>query len=154
MSAAYPTGAIPRVNAYVPDSTDFAYVSMGTNDMADAGIPPAQTLENLAWMVDQWTQVGHAANHLVLTTLPPRGDRDLGNAIPAINAGIRALAGRTGAGLIDLAAHISADDGLTWRDPAMHIGDRVHYTTTVREWIAGELVTYMAARVPVASSAP
>jgi hypothetical protein len=148
VNAAYPTGAITRVNGYVPDSTDFAYVSMGTNDLADAGMPPARTLENLAWMVDTWISAGHAADHLVLTTLPPRGDRDLGDAIPTINAGIRALAARTGAGLIDLAAHTSADDGRTWRDPSMHIGDRLHYTTPVREWIAGQLVTYMQARLP------
>lgn len=145
---AYPQGALVRTGAYVPDATDFAYVSMGTNDPADAGMTAEQTVANLAWMVDQWTGAGHAAGHLVLTTLPPRLDLDLGEVIPSINAGIRALAARTGAGLIDLAAFTSADDGRTWRDPSMHIGDRLHYTTPVREWIAVQLVAYMAARLP------
>jgi lysophospholipase L1-like esterase len=147
---AYPSGPILRVNAYVPGANDFAYVSIGTNDLADAGMTAAETLENLGWMVEQWVAAGHAADHIVLTTLPPRQDRDLGDAIPTINAGVRALASRTGAGLIDLAAHTSPDDGRTWRDTSMHIGDRLHYTTPVRDWIAGQLVSYIAARVAAA----
>jgi hypothetical protein len=69
------------------------------------------------------------------------------DAVVTVNAGVRALAARTGAGLIDLAAYTSADDGRTWRAPGMHVGDALHYSTAVRAWIAGELVGYMAGRL-------
>ena len=144
--AAYPGGAIRRVQAYAPVPGDFVYVSIGTNDFADAGMSGAQTLANLGWMVARWTGAGHAADHFVLTTLAPRQDRPaLDTLLPNLNAGIRGLAARTGVGLIDLAAHTSPDDGRTWRDSTMHIGDRLHYTTPVRAWIADQLVAYMRA---------
>ena len=78
---------------------------------------------------------------------PPRPERpEVTAAIVAVNDSVRALARRTGAGLIDLAAHTSSDGGRTWRDPSMHVGDRLHYTTPVRAWIADQLVAYMLAR--------
>ncbi|MBB4639235.1 SGNH/GDSL hydrolase family protein [Longimicrobium terrae] len=144
---AFPQGGIVRVNAYVPDSTDFAYVSLGTNDFG-SGIAPARTIQNLEWMMDQWMAAGHAADHLVLTTLAPRPGLEQGDAIAEVNAGIREMAARTGAGLIDLGAFATADDGLSWRAPWMHIGDGVHYTTPVRDWITEQMVSYMASRIP------
>ncbi|MFL5539984.1 MAG: SGNH/GDSL hydrolase family protein [Longimicrobiaceae bacterium] len=144
-SGAEPASPVRRVNAFIPGPVDFAYVSIGTNDLTD-GIPSSQTLENLEWMVQQWTGAGLAPDHLVLTTLPPRGDvAGVSAALPAINAGIRALASHAGTGLIDLAAYTSADDGVTWRDASLHVGDGVHYTTAVRAWIADQLVAWMAA---------
>ncbi len=146
-SAAYPTGAIRRVQAYGPGPNDFVYVSIGTNDFADAGMSNAQTLGNLTWMIDSWTRAGRAPDHFVLTTLAPRQDRpELYERLPALNAGIRSLARRANVGLIDLSAFTSPDDGRTWRDAAMHVGDRLHYTTPVRAWIADQLVAYMRAR--------
>lgn len=143
--SAYPTGSIRRVEAYTPGPGDFVYVSMGTNDFADAGMSAAQTLGNLAWMIDGWVRAGHAPDHFVVTTLAPRLDRpELVEIMPTINDGVRHLAAQTGVGLIDLTSHTSADDGRTWCDPSMHLADRVHYTTPVRAWIAGQLVAYMA----------
>jgi lysophospholipase L1-like esterase len=114
--AAFPAGGVRRVNAYTPGPDDFAYVSMGTNDLANDGMPVEATLRNLAWMAERWTAAGHRADHLVVTTLAPhQRTRALGPSIVAINAGVRALAARTGVGLVDLAAYTSADDGLTWR---------------------------------------
>jgi len=152
----YPwTGAgIRRVNAYVPGPADFAYISMGTNDRVD-GITGPVTLENLEWMVERWVAAGHAPDHLVLTTLPPRSDVvGLGEWLPTINAGVRELAARTGTGLIDLAEYTSPDDGLTWRDASLHVGDKIHYTTAVRAWIADQLVAYMVAHPLPVGAAP
>ncbi len=145
-NANFPNGPIPRVNAFTPGAHDFAYVSLGTNDLANDAMPPAQTIENLTWMIDRWISTGHAPDHLVITTLPPRPDHDLGDAIPKTNDAIRTLANRTGAGLIDLADFTSADDGLTWRGAEMHIGDRLHYSEAVRDWIAARMVAYMRAK--------
>ena len=146
-SRAFPAGAIRRVSAFVPGPNDFAYVSLGTNDLADGGMPPATTLENLSWMVDRWIEAGHAPDHLMLTTLAPRLDRDLGDAIPAINAGIRALAARRGTGLVDLAAVTSPDDGRSWRSASLHVGDRLHYAEVVRDSLAARTVTYVRAHL-------
>ena len=105
---AYPNGAIARVNAYVPGPNDFVYVSFGTNDFADDSIPPARTLGNLRWMLNRWTAAGHRADHLIFTTLAPRPDRPaVIEAIVGINAGVRRLAARSGAGLVDLSAYTS-----------------------------------------------
>lgn len=146
VGAAYPAGPVRRVNAYAPGPNDFVYISLGTNDFADGAMSAARTVENLAWMVDAWRAAGRAPDHLVLTTLAPRLDRPgAGDVIATVNAGVRALARRTGVGLIDLAAFTSADDGRTWRDPAMHVGDQLHYTTPVRAWLADQLVAYVGA---------
>jgi hypothetical protein len=103
-------------------------------------------------MVNRWISAGHAADHLVVTTLPPRSGHDLGDAIPIINDAIRILAKRTGVGLIDLADFTSSDDGRTWRSADLHIGDRLHYSEPVRDWIAAEMVTYINARITAGSS--
>jgi lysophospholipase L1-like esterase len=143
----YPTGAIRRVNAFVPGPNDFAYISLGTNDLANDGVPPDTTLRNLTWMVDRWIAAGPGADHLMLTTLAPRLDRDLGDAMPTINAGIRALAARRGTGLIDLAAITSPDDGRSWRSDALHVGDRLHYSESVRDSLAERTVAYVRAHL-------
>jgi hypothetical protein len=148
----FPTGPILRVNAFTPRAQDFAYVSLGTNDLANDGIPPTETISNLTWMVDRWISTGHRSDHLVITTLPPRLDHDLGDAIPMINDAIRSLAKRTGIGLVDLADFTSPDNGHTWRSAELHIGDRLHYSEPVRDWIAAQMVTYMNARIAARSS--
>ncbi|GJG88529.1 hypothetical protein tb265_37100 [Gemmatimonadetes bacterium T265] len=145
-NASFPQGPIARVNAYVPGPDDFVYVSLGTNDYANDGTPAASSAANLAWMVDRWKSAGHRPDHLVLTTLAPRPQSpEVTAAIVGINDSVRAIALRTRAGLIDLAEHTSSDDGRTWRDASMHVGDRLHYTTPVRAWIADQLVAYMQA---------
>ncbi|MDQ3555910.1 MAG: GDSL-type esterase/lipase family protein, partial [Gemmatimonadota bacterium] len=109
----YFDGPITRVQAFTPGPGDFAYISIGTND-ATFGISPATSIANLTWMVDQWTGAGLPASHLIMTTLAPRaGDR--GTGFPEINEGIRELGRDRGIHVIDLAAHTSDDDGLTWR---------------------------------------
>lgn len=147
VSKNFPDGPILRVNAFKPSGHDFAYVSLGTNDLANDGMPTSETIANLVWMVNRWTTAGHTADHLVITTLPPRLDHDLGDAIPTINDAIRLLAHRTGVGLIDLAEFTSADNGRTWRSPGLHIGDRLHYSEPVRDWIAAKMVAYMRSHV-------
>jgi hypothetical protein len=83
----------------------------------------------------------------MLTTLAPRLDRDLGDAIPTINAGVRALAAQRGTGLIDLAAITSPDDGRSWRSDALHVGDRLHYSEAVRDSLAARTVAYVRAHL-------
>jgi lysophospholipase L1-like esterase len=146
-NAAFPNGAILRANAFVPGAHDFAYVSIGTNDLPNDSIPPARTIENLTWMVQRWISTGHAPDRLVITTLAPDFRSEAANEIPTLNKAIRALAARTGVGLIDLASYTSDDDGRTWKSAAMHIGDRLHYSEAVREWIAAQMVEYVQARV-------
>lgn len=135
----YP-GPLTRVRSYIPTSTDFAYVSMGTND-AYYLIQPLATLDNLRWMADRWINDGLPAKHFFLTTLPPNAS----GYIPEINRGIRSIAAQTGVQLIDIAAFTSNDDGLTWKETSMHVGDFAHYSESVRDWIAGQVVAKMAA---------
>jgi hypothetical protein len=141
----YPTGPITRSNAFTPGPNDFAFVSLGTNDPS-SGLSVTQTLDNLGWMVEQWLAAGLAANQLMIGTLPPL-DRPGGELIPSINDGIRALQS-LGIHLIDLAEHTSADNGASWRDEALHVGDGVHYSESVREWLADQVVEHMRLVVP------
>jgi lysophospholipase L1-like esterase len=138
----YPDGGILRANAFVPGAHDFAYVSMGTNDQS-AGLTPEQTIANLTWMIERWLGHGRSADHLMITTLAPRDGAD-GTAFPEINAAIRALAAAHGVKLIDLAAFTSNDDGLTWKAADLHVGDSLHYTTAVRQWLADQVVAHMS----------
>jgi hypothetical protein len=142
----YPEGSLPRSNAFVPGPHDFAYVSMGTNDPS-TGIAPAQTLANLRWMVETWIGSGLDSDHFLLTTLPPTVGQ-FGAEFPSINQAIRQLGVETGVHIIDLAAYTSADDGLTWLDDSLHIGDELHYSEAVRDWIAQQVVAHMRSRVP------
>jgi lysophospholipase L1-like esterase len=83
----------------------------------------------------------------MLTTLPPRTDGTLNSptAIPDRNALIRDLAAELGVHLIDLSAHVSDDDGMTWKSATLNIGDGVHYTEAVRAWIGDQVVDWMSA---------
>jgi len=129
---------LPRVQAFTPTARDFVYVSMGTNDLF-YGITPAQTVANLHWMVDRWAQAGLPPSHFILTTLPPAAIAGYADEIPAVNDGIRQLAALRGLSLIDLATHVSADNGATWRSDTLHIGDGVHYREPVRQWLAEQV---------------
>lgn len=148
----FPDGAVTRVNAYKPKTNDFAYVSMGTND--DSGptrrLTDSATAANLQWMIQGWIDAGHQADHFIVTTLPPRTDGTLNSAtaIPDRNDRIRDLASTFGIHLIDLAAHVSADNGLTWQDPALHIGDGIHYSEDVRAWLGGRVASWVSAQTP------
>lgn len=139
----YRTGAIQRTQAFVPRSSDFAYVSMGTNDIG-AGVATATIAGNLATMIGEWTGRGLPAGRLMITTIPPRRPGAESANIPDLNAKIRALASSTGARLIDLAAFVSDGDGLTWK-PGMHVdGDQyLHYSEAVRDWLADQVVSVM-----------
>jgi GDSL-like Lipase/Acylhydrolase family len=142
----YTDGPVRRVQSYVPGTTDFAYVSMGTNDVT-SNMTTEQTLANLRWMIERWRAAGRRADHFILTTLAPRTG-PFASRFPALNNGIRALAASQGVVLVDLANHTSADNGLTWRSSSLHVGDGVHYSESVRDWLAGQVVTEMRKRVP------
>jgi len=146
VNAKYVNGALRRVHSYAPGLHDFVYVSMGTNDAAN-GMSTQQTLSNLAWMIERWVAAGKRADHFLLTTLAPRTGGS-GQTFPALNKGIRALVASKGAVLIDLASHTSPDNGRTWRSAGLHVGDGVHYSESVRDWLAGRVVAEMHKRVP------
>lgn len=136
----YPAGAILRRKSFIPGPLDFAYVSIGTNDFAD-NLTTDQSAANISWMIDRWVGAGHAASHLIITTLAPRvGSNGL---IPPLNTRIRTIAASRGVGLIDISARVSDDNSVTWRSASDNIGDGIHYSETVRDWIAGQVVSYM-----------
>ena len=137
----YPTGAIARVQAFVPRTSDFAYVSTGTNDIGQ-GVAPATIVANLGAMITEWTGRGLPANKFMITTVPPRAPGLSGN-IPDLNSRIRTLAAARGVRLIDISSFVSSDDGLTWK-PGMSLdGDPLHYSEAVRNWIADQVVSIM-----------
>ncbi len=142
----YVDGSLRRVQAFSPGVNDFVYVSMGTNDPSSR-MSTGQTLANLRWMIDTWLSAGRRADHFLLTTLAPRTG-PVGASFPTLNDGIRALAISKGAVLIDLASYTSADNGRTWRSTTLHVGDGVHYSESVRDWLAGRVVDEMRKRVP------
>jgi lysophospholipase L1-like esterase len=146
INASYPLGALRRIQAFTPALHDFVYLSMGTNDAANR-ISTLQTLANLGWMIDRWLAAGKRGDHFILTTLAPRTNGS-GGSFPEVNDGIRRLAASKGVILIDLAGHTSADNGLTWRSPGLHVGDGVHYSESVRDWLAERVVAEMQLRVP------
>jgi PKD repeat protein len=147
VNGAYPAGPVTRVNARPADDRTVAYISMGTND-ARSGWSSATTARNLAWMVDRWIAAGRRADHLVVTTLAPIDLTSYAGRVAAVNDSVRALAARTGVHLVDLAAHVSADNGRTWRSDTLHQGDRLHYRGVVREWIAEQFVVHVARLYP------
>ncbi len=146
VNAKFPTGALRRVQAFAPEVNDFVYVSMGTNDAANR-ISTKETLSNLGWMIDRWLAAGGRASHFLLTTLAPRAKAS-GASFPALNDDIRALASSRGVVLIDLAHYTSMDNGLTWRSSGLHVGDGVHYSESVRDWLAGQVVNEIRRRLP------
>jgi hypothetical protein len=148
VSLPFPSGSIQRVQAFTPRTSDYLYISMGTND-TEALISTGTTLVNLEWMVDRWIALGIPPSHIFVTTLPPRqvGQSD---AIPIINAGIRSRFGPKGVRVIDIASMTSNDDGLTWKpvSPSLHVGDSLHYAESVRDMIADAVVSVMLAQTP------
>lgn len=145
-SETYPSGAIARVQAFTPRPSDFLYISMGTND-AGAGISTASTVINLEWMVDQWIARGIAANHIMVTTLPPRQPGQSAS-MPALNAAIRAKFQPKGVQVIDIAGMTSNDDGATWKSANLHVGDSLHYAESVRNAIADAVVNILLTLTP------
>ena len=142
----YTNGPIRRVQAFAPGANDFVYVSMGTNDPASS-ISTEQSLASLRWIIERWRAAGRRADHFLLTTLAPRTG-SLGASFPALNTGIRALAVSQGVILIDLANYTSPDNGRTWRSSGLHVGDGIHYSESVRDWLAGQVVAELRKRVP------
>lgn len=139
-NASFP-GPIARVKAFTPTANDFAYVSLGTNDGGQL-ITSSQTIDNLNWMIDAWQSLGLPTNHLILTTLPPAPG---GTEVEADrNRAIRNLALSRGVSFVDITAYTSFDDGKTWKSSSMHVGDEVHYSESVREWIAQQVTEIMA----------
>jgi GDSL-like Lipase/Acylhydrolase family len=142
----YTNGPVRRVQSFTPGTNDFVYVSMGTNDPS-SNMSTTQTLANLRWMIDTWRAAGRRADHFLLTTLAPRTGT-YGASFPALNTGIRALAASQGVVLVDLANHTSADNGRTWRSSSLHVGDGLHYSEAVRDWLAAQIVAEIRKRVP------
>ena len=129
------TRPIIRVLAFQPTASDYAYVSIGTNDH-DAVMTAADT----RCMIATWMGAGLRADHLLLTTLPPNVRT---TEIPATNDSIRAIANQTGVHLIDLGGYTSNDGGATWREVTLHVGDSIHYRERVRDWLAAQVVASM-----------
>jgi hypothetical protein len=129
---------IPRTNAFTPTSADFGYYSLGVNDIW-ARVSPETIRANINTAIDLWLDAGLTAANLMVTTIGPRVGNQYAYRIPAANALIRELVEAKGVSLIDIAALVSDDDGLTWKDPGMHTGDGVHYTETVNDLIAAEI---------------
>jgi adhesin/invasin len=153
-SDVYPNGPVLRVQAFQPRNSDFLYISMGTNDVG-AGVPTATILSNLATMVDQWIALGGPASHVMITTLPPR-PAGTSSAIPALNDSIRSRFGAKGARVISIDSFVSNDKGLTWNSSctfststtACNVGDSLHYSEVVRDWIADNAVSIMSSLTP------
>jgi hypothetical protein len=139
------SGPITRVAAFVPGANDFVYVSMGTND-TNVGIGADQTAADLSWMIDQWVAAGRSADHFILTTLAPKAGQNV--AIVLVNQQIRQIAASRGVYMIDLAQRTSDDNGLTWRSSADNVGDQLHYSEAVRDWIASQVVAYLLTKAP------
>lgn len=136
----YPGGSILRTNAFTPRSSDFAYVSIGTNDVIN-NVPLTTIRANLEIMIDQWIQSGRSPSHFMITTLPPLGQTGR-KAIQDLNVLIRTLASSKNVRLIDIAAITSAD-GLNWTNASFHVGDYLHYSESVRSTIADQVVSVM-----------
>jgi lysophospholipase L1-like esterase len=141
----YPNGPILRVNAFRPRTNDFAYISIGTNDVYIQGLSAATIKQNLEIMIDQWINAGFAPSHLFVTTLPPLGSTG-SVSIQALNTMIRGFALK-GVTIIDIAQFTSAD-GLHWTSPSLHVGDFIHYSEPVRAWIADQVVSKMLSLTP------
>jgi len=143
---AFPSGPVLRIQAFQPRDTDFLYISMGTNDVG-GGVPAATILSNLEVMVDQWIALGRPARHVIITTLPPRPP-GTSSTIPALNDQIRSRFGAKGAIVVSIDSFVSNDGGLTWKSSSFHVGDSLHYSESVRDWIADQVVEIMNAFTP------
>jgi len=138
---------IPRVNAFTPTAADFAYYSLGINDIA-AGMSPTAIRDNIAAAIDLWLGAGLPAAHLMVTTLGPHTTHPNHANIPITNGLIRTLIASRGVSLLDIAALVSADDGLTWKHPGLHTGSGLHYSEATLDLIAAEVVRVMGSRMP------
>jgi adhesin/invasin len=144
----FPNGAIKRVQAFKPRSSDFGYISMGTIDVAE-GSTPTTIRNNLEIMIDEWISRGLSPSRLFITTLPPQPGSPYGVRTPQLNTLIRGLASAKGVRLIDISQFVSNDDGLTWKSASVHLAnDEIHYSETVRDWIADQIVSVMLAMTP------
>ncbi|HZJ01695.1 MAG TPA: SGNH/GDSL hydrolase family protein, partial [Gemmatimonadaceae bacterium] len=144
VNAFYPNGAILRVQAFKPRSSDFGYISTGTNDLDSASISTTMIRNNLEIMIDEWISRGLAPNRLMITTLPPKHAGAESSRIPDLNSKIRTLALAKGIRLIDISQFVSNDDGLTWKSASMHVtNDELHYSESVRAWIADQVASIM-----------
>lgn len=83
-------GRIERANAFAPDASSFVVIVLGSNDACYV-MRAEETVANLQWMIDRWVAAGLRADHVVLTTVSPRGGRGGGDPIARINDGVRAL---------------------------------------------------------------
>jgi lysophospholipase L1-like esterase len=128
---------------FQPDA-DFVYVSTGTNDCRH-GLTYGPTVTNLTAAIDRWIASGRAPRRFILTTIPPTPD-DTRCKTNLETPLIRDLARARGVTLLDLSAHTSADDGLTWANDSLSIAPprNVHYRKAVREWIAAQILADMA----------
>jgi hypothetical protein len=137
LGAGYPWTAtsIPRINAFTPAAVDFGYYSLGINDIT-GGIAPETIRDNIGIAIDLWLAAGLPATHLMVTTLGPRAGHPNEANIPVTNQLIRELVSAKGVSLVDIAALVSDDDGLTWKDPGLHIGDGLHYTEATLDLLA------------------
>jgi GDSL-like Lipase/Acylhydrolase. len=140
-------GPILRVNAFKPRSQDYVYVSMGTNDLAN-NVNTDDIAANLSKLVDFWVGAGLPASHFIITTLPPRDPGTSSLYVPGMNFAIRRLAGQRGLTLVDLSTFVSNDDGNTWKDPSLNVGDSIHYSEVVRNWLADQVFAIINANTP------
>lgn len=140
----FPNGAILRVQAFKPRSSDFVYLSMGTNDVL-TGVSTDSIVAHLSRFVDTWVAAGLPLNHFIITTLAPL-DATANSSVPVLNVAIRALATQRQLSLIDLARETSNDDGSSWKSSTLHIdGDVLHYSEEVRSWLADQVFGFINA---------
>jgi len=138
----YPNGSILRINSFKPRSSDYGYISLGTNDVYLNGSSANAIKVNLEILIDQWISAGLQPSHLFVTTLPPLGQSG-SVSIQSLNNMIRGFQSK-GVKIIDIASFTSSD-GLHWLNSTMHIGDYIHYSESVRTWIADQVVSLMIA---------
>jgi hypothetical protein len=137
---------IARVHAFTPTPSDFAYVSLGTNDCR-YNLTYAETIQNLKWMAETWIAQGLPANHFLLATIPPTADTKYCPVLD-VNANIRALGKALGLQVIDIGAYTTTD-GMTWTADSMSVDppEDVHYRAWVRRWVAGQILSAVDARL-------
>jgi hypothetical protein len=138
---------IARTNAFAPITSDFGYYSLGVNDIW-ARVRPETIRDNIGTAIDLWLDAGLPAAHLMVTTIGPRVGNQYADRIPLANALIRELVAAKGVSLVDIAALVSDDDGLTWKDPDMQTGDGLHYSEIVNDLIAAEIQAVISRLAP------
>ena len=154
VNSAYPNGPVLRLQAFQPRNSDFAYMLLGTNDIGN-GVSVNTILANLETMVDQWIALGRPANHFIIATLPPR-PAGTSSLIPGLNDQIRSRFGAKGTRVLSLDSFVSNDKGATWKSnctfgsqsTACHVGDSLHMSEVVRDWLADNIVSIMNAATP------